>query len=109
MKELFREHLRDYISAELGQKPDSLNEVERSKCMARFYAEKVIRCVNPGLIPTTEEELAACVVDGSDDCGIDFLSREDDTVLIMQAKFSGHKKTGKKRSEDPAVFDSFCW
>ena len=92
----------------LGRKPDNLSDVERSKCMARFYAEKVIRCVNPGLIPTTDEELAACVVDGSDDCGVDFLSREDNTVLILQAKFSGHKKTGKKRSEDPETFDFFC-
>jgi AIPR protein len=108
MKELFRDHLRDYIASELGRKPDNLNDVQRSKYMARFYAEKVIRCVNPGLIPTTEEELAACVVDGSDDCGIDFLSREGETVLILQAKFSGHKKTGKKRSEDPETFDSFC-
>ncbi|MGA2200819.1 MAG: AIPR family protein [Terriglobales bacterium] len=108
MKELFREHFRDYVASDFGLKFDSLNEVERSKRMARFYAEKVIRCVNPGLIPTTEEELAACVVDGSDDCGVDFLSREGDTVLIVQAKFSGHKKTSKKRLEDPESFDFFC-
>ena len=108
MKELFREHFRDYVASDLGLKFDSLNEVQRSKYMARFYAEKVIRCVNPGLIPTTEEELAACVVDGSDDCGVDFLSREGGTVLILQAKFSGHKKTGRKRLEDPEGFDSFC-
>ncbi len=108
MKELFRDHFRDYVGSELGLKFDNLSDVDRSKCMARFYAEKVIRSVNPGLIPTTEEELAACVVDGSDDCGVDFLSREGDTVLILQAKFSGHKKTGKKRSEEPESFDSFC-
>jgi hypothetical protein len=108
MKELFRDHLRDYIASDLGRKPDNLSDVERSKYMARFYAEKVIRSVNPGLIPTTDEELAACVVDGSDDCGVDFLSREGDTVLILQAKFSGHRKTGKKRSEDPESFDYFC-
>jgi hypothetical protein len=108
MKELFRDHLRDYIASDLGRKPDNLSDVERSKYMARFYAEKVIRSINPGLIPTTDEELAACVVDGSDDCGVDFLSREGDTVLILQAKFSGHRKTGKKRSEDPESFDYFC-
>jgi AIPR protein len=108
MKELFREHFRDYVASDLGLKFDSLNEVQRSKYMARFYAEKVIRSVNPGLIPTTEEELAACIVDGSDDCGVDFLSREGDTVLILQAKFSGHKKTGHKKLEDPESFDFFC-
>jgi len=52
MKELFREHFKDYVKSELGLKLDSLSDVDRSKCMARFYAEKVIRSVNPGLIPT---------------------------------------------------------
>lgn len=108
MKELFRDHFRDYVGSNLRLSFDSLNEVHRSKCMARFYAEKIIRAVNPGLIPTTEEEMAACVVDGSDDCGVDFLSREGNMVLVLQAKFSGHKKTGKKRTEDPESFDSFC-
>jgi hypothetical protein len=108
MKELFREHLRDFVTTELGLNLDALTDAQRSKCMARFYAEKVIRSVNPGLIPTTEEELAACVVDGSDDCGVDFLSREGNTVLILQAKFSGHKKAAKRRLEDPETFDFFC-
>jgi hypothetical protein len=108
MKELFREHFRDYVASDLKLNFDALSEVQRSKYMARFYAEKIIRAVNPGLIPTTDEELAACVVDGSDDCGVDFLSREGNTVLVLQAKFSGHKKTGKKRFEDPESFDYFC-
>jgi hypothetical protein len=108
MKELFRDHFRDYVTSTLGLNFDSVNDVQRSKYMAMFYAEKVIRCLNPALIPTTEEELAACVVDGSEDCGVDFLSREGNTVLILQAKFSGHKKTGKKGMEDPERFDYFC-
>jgi hypothetical protein len=108
MKALFRDHFRDYVASDLKLSVDSLNDVQRSKYMAMFYAEKVIRSLNPALIPTTEEELSACVVDGSDDCGIDFLSREGNTVLILQAKFSGHKKTGKKAVEDPERFDYFC-
>lgn len=107
-KELFREQLRDYVKTSLGLNPDNLNDVQWSKCMARFYAEKVIRCVNPDLVPTTEEEIEACVTDGKDDCGVDFLSREGNTVLILQAKFSGHKKASKKRLEEPDKFDSFC-
>jgi len=108
MKELFRDHFRDYVTSNLRLNFDSVNDVQRSKYMAMFYAEKVIRCLNPALIPTTEEELAACVVDGSDDCGVDFLSREGNTVLMLQAKFSGHKKAGKKGTEDPERFDYFC-
>jgi hypothetical protein len=108
MKELFREHFRDYVTLGLKRNFDAVNEVQRSKYMAMFYADRVVRSLNPALIPTTEEELEACVVDGSEDCGIDFLAREGNTVLVIQAKFSGHKKTGKKGTEDPERFDYFC-
>ena len=108
MKELFREHFKDYVTSGLKLKFDNLNEVQRSKYMATFYAEKVIQSVNPGLVPTTEEELVTCLVDGPDDCGVDFLSREGNTVLIIQAKFSGTKKAGSKQIEDAERFDYFC-
>lgn len=108
MKELFRDHFQDYVKSRLGRTFDNLNDVQRSKYMAMFYAERVIGAINPGLIPTTEEELEACVIDGKGDCGVDFLCREGNTVLILQAKFSGHKKSGKRAHEDPDRFDYFC-
>jgi len=50
----------------LGLKLDSLSDVDRSKCMARFYAEKVIRSVNPAaeaLLCSSASELEGKVIE----------------------------------------------
>lgn len=107
-KEHFREHFRDYVKNQLQTPFDNLNEKQRSVWMARFYADVVIRSLNPGLVPESDEDLDACLIDGSDDCGVDFLAREENTVLILQAKYSGGKKTGKKAAEKSETFDYFC-
>jgi hypothetical protein len=110
-KDVFREHFRDYFERErnLG-KFDSLasNPVLLSREMARYYADTILRRLSPDLIPDTDEELDDCCLDGSKDCGVDFLSRRANRVLIVQAKYSGGKKTGKKRSEPTDWFDGFC-
>src|SRR5579872_3732020 len=107
-KQRFRELFRDYVKNELQTPFDNLNDKQRSIWMSRFYADTVIRSLNPGLIPETEEDLDACIIDGSDDCGVDFLAREGNTVLIIQAKYSGDKKAGKKAVEAAEPFDHFC-
>jgi hypothetical protein len=104
----FREHFRDYVKTELRTQFDNLNDKQRSVWMARFYADVVIRALNPGLLPESEEDLNACLIDGKDDCGVDFLAREGNTVLIVQAKYSGIKKAGKKGAEKSETFDYFC-
>lgn len=106
-KPLFREHFRDYVEDTLGEAFDSLHDVRRSKLMARFFAERVLFPRNPTLLPFGDEDLEACIVDGKGDQGIDFISREDGVVLIIQAKFSGGKKQTKRPYEDPTDFDSF--
>lgn len=45
---------------------------------------------NPGLVPADPDDLDTCLADGENDCGVDFLSRSDGTVLIIQAKFRGY-------------------
>jgi len=75
--------------------------------MSRFYADVVIRSLNPGLIPETDEDLEACLVDGADDCGVDLLAREGNTVLIIQAKYTGEKKPEKKRSKRLNLLTTF--
>jgi hypothetical protein len=108
MKAQFREHLKEYVARKIKNDFDKLSTSQQSKWMALFYADEVVRPTNPLLIPEIEEDLTACMVDGSDDCGVDFLARAGNIVLIIQAKFSGARKAGKKRCEDPADFDSFC-
>ena len=107
-KQRFREHFRDYVKNKLRTPFDNLTDKQRSIWMSRFYADVVIRSLNPGLIPETDEDLDACLVDGADDCGVDLLAREGNTVLIIQAKYTGEKKTGKKAIEKAEPFDHFC-
>jgi hypothetical protein len=107
-KEHFREHFRDYVKDELRSSFDALNDKQRSIWMARFYCDRVIRPLNPGLVPESDEDLDACLIDGKDDCGVDLLSKEGNSVLIIQAKYSGDKKKGKKLTEKAETFDYFC-
>lgn len=107
-KPLFVEQFRDYVEDSLQESFDGLYDVVRSKYMARFFAERVLAPRNPALLPSAEEDVAACVVDGKGDQGVDFICREGGVVLVMQAKYSGGgRKAAKRRPEEPADFDSF--
>lgn len=106
-KALFRDHLRDFTESQLKESFDNQNDIVRSKMMAKFFAERILAPRNPTLLPFGEEELQACVVDRKGDQGVDFISRENGNVLIIQAKFSGGKKLSKRPIEDPAQFEHF--
>jgi hypothetical protein len=102
------EQFRDYVEHSLQESFDNLYDVVRSKYMARYFAERILLPRNPALLPSAEEDLAACDVDGKGDQGVDFICREGDVVLIIQAKYSGGgRKTSKRKPEDPTDFDSF--
>jgi AIPR protein len=85
----FRDELKAYVRHELDIDIERLPPTKQSKAMTRFYVQKVKRISNPGLVPTDPDDLETCLVDGENDCGVDFLSRSDGTVLIVQAKFRG--------------------
>ena len=107
-KPLFVEQFKDYVEDTLKESFDALNDVARSKYMGRFFAERVLYPKNPALLPSVEEDILACIVDGKGDLGVDFISREGGIVLIVQAKYSGGgKKAAKHRLEEPNDFDSF--
>jgi hypothetical protein len=108
MKDQFRKHLADYVTTNLGNPFDSLTDKQRSVWMARFYADQIVRPVNPAIVPDTEEDLEECSVDGANDCGVDFISRAGNVVLIIQAKYAGNRKRARRPCEDPADFDSFA-
>jgi hypothetical protein len=102
------EQFRDYVEDSLQESFDALNDVARSKYMARYFAERILSPRNPALLPSAEEDLASCLVDGKGDQGVDFICREGGVVLITQAKYSGGgRKAAKRKSEDPTDFDSF--
>ncbi len=106
-KPWFRDQFRDWVESNLKESFDSLHDLRRSKLMARFFAEQALRPRYPTLLPFAEEELRSCVVDGPDDNGVDFISREDGVVLVIQGKYSGGKKLAKRPHEEPQDFQSF--
>jgi hypothetical protein len=107
-KPLFVERFRDYVEDSLLEAFDNLHDVTRSKYMARYFAEGILAPRNPALLPSAEEDVSACVVDGKGDQGVDFICREGGVVLVVQAKYSGGgRKAAKRRPEEPNDFDSF--
>jgi hypothetical protein len=106
-KAWFQDSLREWVGTTLKEPFDNLKDAQRSKLMARYFAEKVLGPRNPALLPFAEEDLDACVVDGKGDCGVDFISRENGVVLIVQAKYSGGKKLGKRPHEEPQDLEHF--
>ncbi len=106
-KVLFREHFRDYVASKAIGEFDSLSEVQRSKEMAMFFAERIVLPRNPNLLPTVDDDLRRCVVDGANDQGVDLISREQGVVLIVQAKYAGQKKIGHRTPESAADFEYF--
>lgn len=106
MKDSFKEQFRDFVQHQ-GINFDELSDVDRSKQMARFFAIRILSPLNPTLIPDDTEEFDACVIDGKDDCGIDLLVVDEQSVVVVQAKYAGGKKQSRKTPEDKADFDRF--
>jgi hypothetical protein len=103
LKVRFREELRAYVKTAMDVEIGNLAAPRQSKAMTRFYVERILRTLTPGLVPSDQDDLEACIVDGPDDCGVDFISRGDNVVLIVQTKFHGQDKSEKQ--ED---FVHFC-
>jgi hypothetical protein len=85
----FRDELKAFVRKALETEIDKLSTVKQSKIMTRFYVDRVRRAFNPSLVPIDMDDLEACVIDGADDCGVDFIYRSDGAVLIIQSKFRG--------------------
>jgi hypothetical protein len=99
----FRDELKSFVKQHLETDIEKLPTTKQSKVMTRFYVQRIKGVFNPGLVPTDPDDLETCLVDGENDCGVDFLSRSDGTVLIVQAKFRGY---GVNEKLDDVV--AFC-
>lgn len=98
-RDAFRSYVKSNFDAELGQLPPS----RTSKLMTRFYVRAIQGVITPALVPKDEDDFENCVIDAKDDCGVDFLSRADGMVLLIQAKFRGYGA-----SEKPDEVSHFC-
>lgn len=103
LKVKFRDQLKENTKKTLGTDLGSLLPARQSKVMSGFYVKEIVRVFSPGLVPADEDDFENCIIDGPDDCGVDFLSRDEGTVLIIQTKFRGERKPQKLDE-----FVSFC-
>ena len=99
----FRDEFKKYVQQTRDTDLDRLKPIMQSKVMTQFYLEKIQRVITPALVPSDPDDFEASVIDGSDDCGIDFLFRSDGMVLIVQSKFRGFGK-----NEKPDDVTHFC-
>jgi hypothetical protein len=92
-KPTFRNALKDFVEATSDTPIDKLSTVQQSKIMTRFYIEELVRRLVPGIVPEDQEDYEACMIDGANDCGVDFLVRRDGRVFVVQAKYHARKYT----------------
>ena len=102
-KEHFRGALKNFVEQEKRMEWGKLSHVQRSREMTEFYVTKVLRVLQPALVPDDDEEIARSIVDGSGDEGVDFLYRGDNRVLIVQTKF--HSKNTPEKAQ---AFEHAC-
>jgi hypothetical protein len=92
-KAWFRDYLRTDVESRLDIGFGKLDPTAQSKEMTKYYVRNVLSRILPGLVPDDELEVADSVVDGANDLGVDFISRSDGRVLIIQSKYRGPDKT----------------
>jgi hypothetical protein len=106
LKPLFRQEIRDNSEKFFGKPFDDLNHTEMSRCMTRTYVEAINKMKYPEIMPLDSEDYERCDTDGSGDLNIDFICRENNTVVIIQSKY--HHKGSKDKPEDRKDFVDFC-
>jgi len=102
-KPWFRDYLREDVEKRLKMKFGDLDHAAQSKEMSLYYVRHVLSKIMPGLVPDDDLEIAYGLVDGHDDLGVDFISRSDGRVLIIQSKHRGQDK-----AEDMDAVSHFC-
>jgi hypothetical protein len=106
LKPLFRDAVRENSEKYFGKDFDNLNNQEMSRCMTHTYVDTINMHKYPAIMPMDEEEYERCDSDGAGDLNIDFICRNNNTVVIIQSKYQ-HKKS-KEKTEDRAEFVDFC-
>jgi hypothetical protein len=86
----FRDQLKEYVRKEFGTELGQVHTVKQSKLMTQFYVREIQKVITPGLVPSDEDDFESCVIDGPNDCGVDFFSRAEGMALIIQGKCRGY-------------------
>jgi hypothetical protein len=80
-------HFAEHLSKE---KFGKLNSVQQSFALTRFYIKEIRNRLR---VEISDEDLDVAIVDGRDDLDCDLIHRDDEQVLIVQARYRGHGAT----------------
>jgi hypothetical protein len=84
-KESIREAFRSYAETLMQSDLGALNDKQRTLALTRFYVEELHNPLRPFI---SEEDFSRGYVDASGDLGIDFIHKDDHSVLIIQTKYA---------------------
>ena len=98
----FREEFRIFVETELKTSIDKLNDLRLSRAMTAFYVKRILRSLTPMLVPDDDDDFEMCQTDGTGDRSVDFIYRNEERVVIIQAKY--HKRND---TESVAEFQCF--
>ena len=101
-KPTFRTYLGEAVQERFGTTLAKLKPHELSREMTRLYVDRVLRPLEPTLLPEDPEDFESCFVDAPYDVGVDYLFRSDSGVVVIQAK---HRTRNKP--ESPEEFGYF--
>lgn len=80
-REAFKIFAGNYYKTEFG----SLTNKQMSFALIHFYISKIYSPIHSCFI--SGEEIDQCITDGAGDLDVDFIYRDDNTVLIVQARY----------------------
>jgi hypothetical protein len=84
-----RDKYRRFVEARFQTALGNLNYKQRSEGLGAFYIEEIYNRLHT---PISDEDFEDGWVDNAGDLEVDFITKDDDTVLILQAKYAGEGK-----------------
>ncbi|OQW59172.1 MAG: hypothetical protein A4S14_04020 [Proteobacteria bacterium SG_bin9] len=96
-----RDEFVAFSEHELGQKFGSLNAVQQSHALTRFYVKEIHNRLRSEI---SDDDLDLAIVDSANDLGCDLIHRDDNHVLFIQTKYRA--SGAKEKPEEISYFQS---
>ena len=88
-KTAFRERFKEFAENNTGKQFGQTSPTTLGFELLKFYVQQIHNRTDKYI---SDDDFDYAVVDGSNDLGVDLLFRDDNTVIILQAKFFGSGK-----------------
>lgn len=88
-KENVRDRFKEFVKENLGREIGDVSDKQKSLALVQFYVTEIHNRTRPSI---SEDDFDDAYVDAANDLGVDFIYRDDHTVLILQAKYASQGK-----------------